>query len=158
MGVGNQFQIKLSVFSNALDTQKIDWAVVLEDDSISYGFVFPENPSEWKNAKPQWAVTKRGSYRDLFMGRLLVQWNDSNVGMPKELWTELFPNYKVVQAQGAVWELAIPLSDWGEFQRSVLEDNWTSRRFAAVKVIPYSAPLGRKREIMDWIWQPGEIK
>jgi len=156
--IGRVNELTLSVFSHALDTQKIEWFVEFVDETMSYGFTFPENPSEWREQPPVWAKHLKGNYQEPFTGRLLIQWSDSKIGMPDHLWKELFPQFRVVQMQGSVWELAIPVSAWQEFQETILEDDWTSKRFASVKVIPYSVPFGRKREIAEWIWKGGGEK
>ncbi|MEI8025932.1 MAG: hypothetical protein WCI18_06265 [Pseudomonadota bacterium] len=153
--LGYPHQFRLSVFSEALMTERILWLVQVESGDSILGFCFPESPSEWGDAKPLWMQSKSGNDASKFTGRLLVQWDDKGRGISKELFKELFPEYRVNKAQGLVWELGIPLQDWREFGEKVSTDPWISKGIKAMQVVPYSATLGREREITSWTWQKG---
>jgi hypothetical protein len=151
-------RFRLSVFSEALMTERILWSVQVESGDSIFGFSFPESPSQWGEAKPLWMQSKSGNDPSKFTGRLLVQWDSSAKGMPKELFKDLFPQYKIAREQGLVWELGVPLQDWREFGQKVASDPWISQGIKTMQVIPYSATLGREREITSWTWQKGVIR
>jgi hypothetical protein len=149
---------RLAVFSEALMTERILWNVQVENEDSIFGFSFSESPSSWGEAKPLWVKSKAGDDSSKFTGSLLLQWDSNPKGMPKELFQELFPEYKVIMSQGLVWKLGIPLQEWKGFQEKVASDPWISKGIKAMRVIPYSAALGREREITNWTWQGGVLR
>lgn len=156
--LADSHKYRLAVFSEALMTERILWNVQVESEDSTYGFSFPESPSHWGDAKPLWVKSKRGDDASKFTGSLLLQWDSNPQGMPKELFRDLFPEYKILTSQGLVWKLGIPLQEWKGFQEKVASDPWISKGIKAMRVIPYSATLGREREITNWTWQGGVLR
>jgi hypothetical protein len=154
----NGYKFSLSVFSDAFMTDRIFWLVEIEEDNSVIGFKFPESPSDWKDGEPLWIQMKTGKEQGKFTGRLLVQWSKKHQGLPPEIFSEIFPQYKIVSKQGLVWELAIPLEGWYGFNHAVAEESFVSRQIQAMEVIPFSYPLGREREIIRWDWEGGVVK
>jgi hypothetical protein len=81
-----------------------------------------------------------------------------SIGMPAEIFSDLFPEYKIVSKQGQVWELAVPLEGWLGFNQAVAEERFVSSQILAMEVIPFSYPLGREREIIRWTWEGRDNK
>jgi hypothetical protein len=154
----NEYTFRLSVFSDAFMTDRIFWLAEIEDDKSVIGFGFPESPAEWKDGEPLWIQMKGGKEQAKFTGRLLVQWSKQSNGMPAEIFSDLFPEYKIVSKQGQVWELAVPLEGWLGFNQAVAEERFVSSQILAMEVIPFSYPLGREREIIRWTWEGGDNK